>query len=624
MSSKNKSQLRTENNSSFPNNNSQFITPQKLRDFNADIIDSMVSNEDSGSFASGDTGSLLETASFNNGTRLMTFTKGDSSTFDVSIPDSTLDSGSFITTASVSDATITFTKGDGQTFQQTINNVVSASHAVNSVSASHAEQADNSTSASQAVSSSVVSDPNIAYINKDNTFTGTQSFTNISVAGTGSFGRIEAVTGSAKIIGDAFVVVNADTPALKYAGLKVFDSGSGATASFEWDGDEDSWILVEEGGQSAFVLTGPTGSKGSEANLSLNTLPKAGEHRQLLDSSISDNGSTITLGRTTNVSGPLSASNLSSIEITRLQESGSDDKSRIDALSLETGSYLNTGSASQTKFANIVQNFDGPAGPFGSTDVIKLNVSEINGINYNNSHFGVQNAPSLGNAYQDAFIIEVYDSFAYNFGAEMLLNGSEGHFGMLNSGSNNKGTIRLRDLYDGNNQLDIQGQNINIGTLGTGYNTQNLIIGRNSVTNTEFKGSQTFSGGGGDFSLFDHSAIFNTNPILSASVVSPLDDVSISSNTASFDLNTSPTKTVTLVSGSTTHLDFSNATTGQSVTILVKQPGTGTGSIEMNPNVKEPLNNMYTASAASSAEDILTVTTFDSAIYVVNSLRMTS
>ena len=112
MSSKNKSQLRIENNSSFPKNNTGFITPELLRVFNENMIDSLVSNEDSGSFIAGSTGSLLSTASFDNGTRLMTFTKGNGTTFDVNIPDSTLDSGSFISTASISDADITFTKGD--------------------------------------------------------------------------------------------------------------------------------------------------------------------------------------------------------------------------------------------------------------------------------------------------------------------------------------------------------------------------------------------------------------------------------------------------------------------------------------------------------------------------------
>ena len=61
----------------------------------------------------------------------------------------------------------------------------------------------------------------IAFINKNNTFTGAQNFNNISVSGTGSFGYIESVTGSAKIIGDAFLILNNDTPTERYAGIKV-------------------------------------------------------------------------------------------------------------------------------------------------------------------------------------------------------------------------------------------------------------------------------------------------------------------------------------------------------------------------------------------------------------------
>ena len=40
--SKTKTQLLSDNNSSFPNNNTQFITPEKLRTFNTDFIDSTV------------------------------------------------------------------------------------------------------------------------------------------------------------------------------------------------------------------------------------------------------------------------------------------------------------------------------------------------------------------------------------------------------------------------------------------------------------------------------------------------------------------------------------------------------------------------------------------------------
>ncbi len=42
MSELSKQALKVENNSSFPNNNSGLITPQILRDFNVDMIDSLV------------------------------------------------------------------------------------------------------------------------------------------------------------------------------------------------------------------------------------------------------------------------------------------------------------------------------------------------------------------------------------------------------------------------------------------------------------------------------------------------------------------------------------------------------------------------------------------------------
>ena len=628
MSSKNKSQLRTENSNNFPNNNSQFITPEKLRDFNNDVIDSMVVNQD--------TGSYLVTSSFDTGSREQTFTRLDGTTYINIIPGGGGDTGSLLESASVSDATITFTKGDASTFDITVNNVASAltavsasradsalladsatsaSQAQNATSASHAEQADNATSASNAISSSVVTDPNIAYINKDNTFSGTQNFDNISVSGTGSFGRINTVTGSAKIIGDAFVVVNADTPTLRYAGLQVYDSGSSnATASIQWDGLNDSWILVEEGGESSFILTGPTGSLGSEANLSNNSIPKAGVHRQLLDSNISDNGTTITLGSTTNVSGPLSASNLESIEITNLQNSGSEDRTRINGLSAETGSYLNTGSTAQTKTAHINQTIDAP-GNNAQKNFITVNGTETNGVNYNNVSFAIQNYPSFGSAYQDTFLYEMYDSFSYAFGTEQALNGGEWHALTTATGSGNRGLMRVKDNYAGDTDLDIQGNDIKIGTFGGTYANSTLQIGRNSTSNTEFLGSQTFSGGGSDTSTFNH------NLILSASVLTDVETLTISSETSSIDFNTAQTKVLTLVSGSDTHLTFTNQGTGQTVILKVIQPGTGPGTLTLESSTaKQPTGLHYSASQAADAIDILTLQTMenDGTVFVVS------
>ena len=119
---KTKAQLRTENSANFPNNNSQFITPERLRDFNTDMIDSLVVSSDSGSF--------VTTSSFDNGTRTQTFTKADGSTYTNIIPGGggSINTGSFVITGSVSNATSTFTQGDGSTFALTVNNVASSSH----------------------------------------------------------------------------------------------------------------------------------------------------------------------------------------------------------------------------------------------------------------------------------------------------------------------------------------------------------------------------------------------------------------------------------------------------------------------------------------------------------------
>lgn len=100
-----KQALKVENNTSFPNNNIGAITPSILRAFNVDMIDSLVDeqtyNVDSGSWnqqidaleqftasASGlTTGSLLVTASA--ASNVITFTKGDGSTFNVTVADTT-------------------------------------------------------------------------------------------------------------------------------------------------------------------------------------------------------------------------------------------------------------------------------------------------------------------------------------------------------------------------------------------------------------------------------------------------------------------------------------------------------------------------------------------------------
>ena len=272
----------------------------------------------------------------------------DQSTGDVTISATgggAADTGSLLKNATNVDATITYTRGDGSTFQNIINNVANATVATTAVVAntaitantasyvaganvdgqvSSAASADlattasyvaggsvdgevssaaNATSASHAITSDQllgVAGTSYARVDLNNTFTGTQTFDNIAVNGTGSFAYIESVTGSAKIIGDAFIILNNDTPSERYAGIKVVDSGSvNNTSSFQYDGGTDDWFFEKDvlgSAEYGVALFGPEYTvKGTPTYNTANTIPKGTGGHHLNDSIITDDGSLVTV-----------------------------------------------------------------------------------------------------------------------------------------------------------------------------------------------------------------------------------------------------------------------------------------------------------------------------------------
>jgi len=94
-----KAQLEALNQASFPDQSSEAITPAILRTYNTSTIDTLVDSLDTGSFVTtAMTGSNLITASA-SGTNVITFTKGDATTFGVTIATgSAINTGSFVTT----------------------------------------------------------------------------------------------------------------------------------------------------------------------------------------------------------------------------------------------------------------------------------------------------------------------------------------------------------------------------------------------------------------------------------------------------------------------------------------------------------------------------------------------
>jgi len=274
----------------------------------------------------------------------------------------TVDTGSLLTTASISDATITFTKGDASTFDVTVNNVVtantasyvaganvdgtvasatSASHADNAstadsatsattaTSASHADNASTADSATSATTATSASHADNASTADSATTATTASYASIAAdltsdaninissitASNASFtsasiGNLTTITGSVVNIGDAFVLLNTATPAQRYAGILVEDSGSAPTdytASFFFDSVNNDWNYEYSGSDPTnfgVALFGPEyGTKGSPVYNTNNRVVKGDGGHHLNDSTITDDGTNVSISASLNITG---------------------------------------------------------------------------------------------------------------------------------------------------------------------------------------------------------------------------------------------------------------------------------------------------------------------------------
>jgi hypothetical protein len=150
-----------------------------------------------------------------------------------------------------------------------------------------------------------------------NNFQGTQTITgslyisqNLIVQGSSS---LENITASAVSIGTNTIVLNTDSPAFRYAGISVFDSGStNITASLFYDSLTNQWKFkhADTGTNDASImLFGPLGNDIDNAPLLdgnyLTKVENNGHGHHLTTSSIFDNGSKVSINSNTEVTGTL-------------------------------------------------------------------------------------------------------------------------------------------------------------------------------------------------------------------------------------------------------------------------------------------------------------------------------
>jgi hypothetical protein len=149
-----------------------------------------------------------------------------------------------------------------------------------------------------------------------NTFFGTQTFSgslyvanDLIVQGSSS---IQYISASSVSIGTNIVQLNTANPSVRFAGLTIIDSGSvGGSGSFLYDSVQDEFIFVHRGNgtnvtSSHFVLGPETyDNLGNETYLTNNRLPKGTGKEHLVDSNITDDGTTISLGSNVNITGSI-------------------------------------------------------------------------------------------------------------------------------------------------------------------------------------------------------------------------------------------------------------------------------------------------------------------------------
>jgi hypothetical protein len=170
---------------------------------------------------------------------------------------------------------------------------------------------------------------------------------------------------------------------------------------------------------------------------------------------------------------------------------------------------------------------------------------------------------------------------------------------------------------DGSYRIVLGGNN-NSSSLGS-YNA--ILAGKNNIVSHDYSAVI----GGQDISTAAANTVYVPNlhvsgsQIISGSLRGDVGVLSIASNTASLDCSTGNFFTITLVSGSTTHLNPTNIQPGQTINLLVNT--TGSGLLTFAPSVIQVTGSAYTATTGSGniGKDIITFISFDStSLYLSN------
>jgi hypothetical protein len=183
----------------------------------------------------------------------------------------------------------------------------------------------------------------------DQVITGSVYITqNLVVQGSSS---LQNITASAVDIGTNTIILNTASPAVRFGGVSVQDSGSfaGVSGSLVWDSFNNHWLYVQpsasgEGYNSAILIAGPmnTGSLGEEIGITAGYIPVASGENHIENSNITKDGSKITIAGDLDVTGKISGSTIDGLGNATAFSTSVD--SRLDTIETSLGGGGSIGS----------------------------------------------------------------------------------------------------------------------------------------------------------------------------------------------------------------------------------------------------------------------------------------
>ena len=523
----------------------------------------------------------------------------------------------------------------------TADSATSASYATTASHADNASTSDLATTASFASSLAEGIDVNLRSGSFD-----------VITAGTASIGFLESITGSAKIIGDAFIILNNNTPTERYAGIKVQDSGSTQdTASLQWDGDAHDWFYEFSSSATheyGVVLMGPEyDTLGSPIYPTANEIQMGNGDHHITGSKLFSDTTKVYTSIPISSSAAITSSAISTGDIdasaitgSELLISGTGSFGKIEAsgsVNLAAGGY---GILSDNNSAIIAQQggaaLSSSISGGGSGNAIIAGDRDII-LGSSNTAIVASSAVTISGSIQDGAIVASEQS--------TLSHNNSAIIGGISITSSADNTVYVPNLEVTGNliatinsasyalsashaaEADTAVTASYVATASHALNADNAVsasyaLVASSATSASHadNASTADSATSASFAQYVADGIALNDPAISGSMTGDVKPLSIASSTASMDCSTGNFFTLTLASSATTHLDASNIAPGQTINVKITQPAT-TGSLSFSSDFAFPTGSTYAGSEVANAIDVISMVSFDSTKLYANQIE---